>query len=129
MSIPAEQTKKKKTGSETRLRPSIVGFRVTAAEREELEAAAEKAGLTLGSYIRACALAVPKTRAVRRPPVEKVLLAQLLGQIGKVGGNIHQIVKRLNFGEGVDRLELRSALAAFEGAAAAVMQALGYRTP
>lgn len=132
MSISKEQTspkKTKRTGSETRLRPGIVGFRVTEAERLELEDAANRAGLTLGSYIRACALAAPKTRAVRRPPVEKTLLAQLLGQIGKAGGNIHQIVKHMNFGEGVDRLELRSALAAFEGAAEAVMQALGKRTP
>lgn len=132
MSISKEQAnpkKTKRTGSEKRLRPGIVGFRVTDAEREELEAAADKAGLTLGSYIRSCVLSAPQTRAVRRPPIEKALLAQLLGQIGKVGGNIHQIVKHLNFGEGVDRAQLRSALTSFEEAVAAIMEAMGRKAP
>jgi len=122
---PASIKKGKTSGSENRHRGGIVGFRVTAAERAELENAAEKAGLSLGSYIREKVLTSPKTRAVRRPPIEKKLLAQLLGQLGRVGGNIHQIVKHMNFGTGVMHDELRSALAAFEEAAAAIIQAMG----
>lgn len=122
---PASRKKKKSSGSEKRLRAPIIGFRVTDAERIELEEAAERAGLTLGSYIRQRVLTAPKTRAVRRPPIEQKLLAQLLGQLGRVGGNIHQIVKSMNFGEGVMHDELRAALAAFEGAAAAIMEAMG----
>lgn len=123
--IPASRQKKKSSGSEKRQRTPIIGFRVSDSERAELEEAAERAGLTLGSYVRQCVLTAPKTRAVRRPPVEKVLLAQLLGQLGRVGGNIHQIVKHMNFGGGVMHDELRSALSSFEEAAAAIMDAMG----
>ena len=128
MSNPEETPnpkKKRASGSETRQRGSIISVRVSDTERAELENAAERAGLTLGSYFRQCALTAPKTRAVRRPPIEQKLLAQLLGQLGRVGGNIHQIVKGMNFGEGVMHDELRAALAAFEAASAAIMEAMG----
>ena len=118
-------TSRKKSGSENRARGNIVAFRVSEEERAELEQAAELAGLTLGSYVRQRVLAAPKTRAVRRPPIEQKLLAQLLGQLGRVGGNIHQIVKHMNFGSGVMHDELRPALASFEAAAAAILQAMG----
>ena len=126
---PSKEKKTKNSGSEKRQRGGIVGFRVSIAERLELEAAADRAGLTLGSHIRSCVLNSPKTRAVRRPPVEKVLLAQLLGQLGKVGGNIHQIVKHMNYGEGVDRDQLRSALLAFEESASLIMDTMGRKSP
>lgn len=126
---PAEKDQdgkaKKASGSETRKRAGLVGFRVTETERAELEAAAERVGLTLGSYIRSRVLEAPQTRAVRRPPVERVLLAQLLGQLGRVGGNIHQIVKRLNFGEVASDDELKSALSDFRYCTSEIMQAMG----
>lgn len=130
MSTPDAQRKKKRpSGSETRQRASIVGVRVTESERIELEAAANRAGLTLASYIRSRVLTAPQTRAIRRPPIEQALLSQLLGQLGRVGGNIHQIVKHMNFGEGVDREDLRASLASFEEAAAAIMEAMGRKAP
>lgn len=118
-------TSRKRSGSENRARGGVVAFRVSEEERAELEQAAELAGLSLGSYVRQRVLTSPKTRAVRRPPIEQKLLAQLLGQLGKTGGNIHQIVKHMNFGAGVMHDELRSALKAFEEAAAAIMDAMG----
>lgn len=122
---PVGTSSRKRSGSENRARGNIVAFRVSEEERAELEQAAELAGLTLGSYVRQRVLAAPKTRAVRRPPLEQKLLAQLLGQLGRVGGNIHQIVKHMNFGSGVMHDELRPALASFEAAAAAILQAMG----
>lgn len=122
---PVGTSSRKSSGSENRTRGNIVAFRVSEEERAELEQAAELAGLTLGSYVRQRVLAAPKTRAVRRPPIEQKLLAQLLGQLGRVGGNIHQIVKHMNFGSGVMHDELRPALASFEAAAAAILQAMG----
>ena len=118
-------TSRKRSGSENRARGGVVAFRVSAEERAELEQAAELAGLSLGSYVRQRVLTAPKTRAVRRPPIEQKLLAQLLGQLGKAGGNIHQILKHMNFGAGVMHDELRSALVSFEEAAAAIMEAMG----
>lgn len=122
---PVGTSSRKRSGSENRARGNIVAFRVSQEERAELEQAAELAGLTLGSYVRQRVLTAPKTRAVRRPPIEQKLLAQLLGQLGRVGGNIHQIVKHMNFGSGVMHDELRPALASFEAAAAAILQAMG----
>ena len=120
---------KKPSGSEARQKPRIIGFRVTDTDRAEIEAAASRSGLTVGSYIRAQVLKAPKTRAVKKPPIERTMLAQLLGQLGRVGGNIHQIVKRMNFNEGVIRTELEAALADFRETAAAIMQAMGRRSP
>ena len=127
MSEPATPvgTSRKRSGSENRARGGVVAFRVSAEERAELEEKAELSGLSLGSYVRQCVLTAPKTRTVRRPPIEQKLLAQLLGQLGKAGGNIHQIVKHMNFGAGVMHSELRSALVSFEEAAGAIMEAMG----
>ena len=127
MSEPATPvgTSRKRSGSENRARGGVVAFRVSAEERAELEEKAELAGLSLGSYVRQCVLTAPKTRTVRRPPIEQKLLAQLLGQLGKTGGNIHQILKHMNFGAGVMHNELRSALASFEAAADAIMETMG----
>ena len=127
MSEPATPvgTSRKRSGSENRARGGVVAFRVSAEERAELEEKAELSGLSLGSYVRQCVLTAPKTRTVRRPPIEQKLLAQLLGQLGKTGGNIHQILKHMNFGAGVMHSELRSALVSFEEAAGAIMEAMG----
>ncbi len=127
MSEPATPvgTSRKRSGSENRARGGVVAFRVSAEERAELEEKAELSGLSLGSYVRQCVLTAPKTRTVRRPPIEQKLLAQLLGQLGKAGGNIHQILKHMNFGAGVRHSELRSALVSFEEAAGAIMEAMG----
>ena len=127
MSEPATPvgTSRKRSGSENRARGGVVAFRVSTEERAELEEKAELAGLSLGSYVRQCVLTAPKTRTVRRPPIEQKLLAQLLGQLGKAGGNIHQILKHMNFDAGVMHSELRSALVSFEEAAGAIMEAMG----
>ena len=122
---PVGTSSRKRSGSENRARGNIVAFRVSEEERAVLEQAAELAGLTLGSYVRQRVLTAPKTRAVRRPPIEQKVLAQLLGQLGRVGGNIHQIVRHMNFGGDVMHDELRPALASFEEAAGAILQAMG----
>jgi hypothetical protein len=113
-----------RSGTETRQRGGIIGFRATAAERATIEAAAERAGLTLGSYIRGAVLAAPETRSRRRPAVEREALAQLLAQLGRVGGNVYQISRRLNFGEPVGA-EIPAVLAEVKAAGAAIMHALG----
>lgn len=69
-------------------------FRVDADEKAAIEALAERAGLTPGSYIRSRALKRGTTRAVRRPPVETAQLARLLGVLGVVGGAIARLAKK-----------------------------------
>src|SRR5271154_6459852 len=101
---------KKRSGSETRKRAPIIGFRATDHERAQIEAAAQRAGLTVGSYVRSRALAKPTTRAVRRPPVETVQLARLLGMLGAVGGRI-QAIGQKHGGAKVIASEIQGALA------------------
>ena len=119
---PGEQTTR--SGSETRQRSDIIGFRATAAERAELEAAAERSGLTLGSYIRAKTLATPQTRSRRRPTIEREVLAQLLALLGRISGNVYQISRSLNFGETVTA-DIPSVMTEVKAAGAAIMRALG----
>lgn len=88
-------------GSESRKKGGIIGFRVDATERAEIEAAAEAAGLTIGSFVRDTMLRRVSTKPTRRPSLDRVLLSQLLGQLGKLGGNLNQIARRLNAGAGV----------------------------
>src|SRR5436305_15025451 len=84
---------RKRSGSENRKRKPIIGFRATNDERAQIEAAAQRAGLTVGSYVRSRALSKPTTRAVRRPPVETAQLAQWRGMLGALGGTVQAIVQ------------------------------------
>ena len=72
-----------------RKRVPIIGFRATDDDKRErfVVSDARRAGLTVGSYVRARALAKPETRAVRRPPVETAQLAQASGDAGRCGRN------------------------------------------
>ena len=94
-------------------------------ERVEVEEASRRAGLTVGSYARQQMLKAPPPRAVRRPPLERELIAHLLGQVGRVGGNLHQLVRHLNFGREPERREIGEVLGALEMLKREIMQALG----
>ena len=83
----------------------IVTIRFTPEQYEQLSEKANRAANDIGPMIRTIVLGSPGPRAVRRPPVEKVELARLLGAIGKVesahnkiGSNVNQIAKALNEG-------------------------------
>jgi hypothetical protein len=119
-----------RSGSETRQRAPIIGFRATDQERAKMEADARRAGLTVGSYVRSRALKRPETRAVRRPPVETAQLAKLLGMLGAVGGAITQIAMKHHAppgGESAELLaaELLAAVKDFRTTADAIIHAMG----
>src|SRR5271166_4612602 len=118
-----------RSGSETRKREPIIGFRATQAERAKIEASAQRAGLTVGSYVRSRALKAPETRSVRRPAVEMAELARLLGMLGIIGGTIAQIAKQQSavgaIVEGPLAAELHQAVADFRHAAEAIILAMG----
>ena len=118
---------RKRSGSETRKRGPIIGFRATDLERAQIQAAAQRAGLTVGSYVRSRALAKPTTRAVRRPAVEIAQLARLLGMLGAVSGAIQDIVQRHGGGEAVSIAEIQETLSTFREASAAILRALRKR--
>ncbi len=99
--------------------------RWTAAEHGQLIERAEAAGLSLGAYLRAVALGSAGVRAVKRPPVNRVMLARLLGEIGHIGGNINQLALNSNRGRTSESDELSQAVADIAAMREAVMKALG----
>jgi hypothetical protein len=95
---PASTTRKTRSGSQKRQRVQLAGMACTPAERAQLDAAAERAGMTVSAFMRQQCLGTAGPRAVRRPPVERAALAQLLAQLGKCGSNLNQIARALNRG-------------------------------
>jgi mobilization protein NikA len=77
-------------------RTKLIPVRCTAAERAAIKAAADKAGLSVGAFLRTLSLGSAGPRAVRRPPIERKELARLLGHLGKVGSNINQLAHAFN---------------------------------
>lgn len=73
-------------------------MRLSPAERQEVEALADRAGLTLASYLRSRALEKPTTRAVRRPTIEVGVMTALLREMSKQGSNLNQLAKKANAG-------------------------------
>ena len=74
----------------------FIAVRVTTADRTRIAEKAQESGLKIGGYLRALALGSAGPRAVKRPRVEREQLARLLGEIGKLGGNVNQLAKWSN---------------------------------
>jgi mobilization protein NikA len=113
------------SGSEKRARTTHLTIRLSPEERAAIEAAAERASLTAGSYARQVLLGAPPPRQVRRPVVEKQLLAKLLGELGKIGGNLNQLAKTANQGLLVYENEILAVLGGLRPVRNAIMTALG----
>jgi uncharacterized protein (DUF1778 family) len=124
-SEPSPKKRPRKSGSEQRQKRRRIIFRVTAEEYDSLETAARGAGLTLGSFIRTRMLTATQTRQRRRPSVEVEALARLQAEMNRVGSNIHQILKRVNFGETPLAHEFHDALAGYREVIDAILAALG----
>jgi len=112
-------------GSETRVRSKHLTIRLSPDERARIDADAARAGLMPGSYARQVLLGAPAPRQVRRPPVERRELARLLGELGHIGGNLNQIARGVNFGDGLDMYELTHLLADLAPVRDAILKALG----
>ena len=96
-------------------RTKLIPVRCTAKERAAIKAVADKAGLSVGAFLRAAALGDAGPRAVRRPPVERKELARLLGHLGKVGSNINQLAHAYNRDRRVPGLAELTDLRAYVG--------------
>ena len=112
-------------GSEKRVRSRHLTIRLSPDERATIDAAAERAGLTAGSYARQVLLGAPQPRQVRRPPVERRELARLLGELGHVGSNLNQIARVANMRDEVDAEELTLSLDWLATVRGAILKALG----
>jgi hypothetical protein len=113
------------SGTEKRARETHLTVRLSADERAAVDAAAERAGLTAGSYARQAMLGAPAPRQVRRPPVERKELARLLGELGKIGSNLNQLAKAVHEGLVVYSGEIDAALGGLLEVRAAILAALG----
>jgi hypothetical protein len=89
----------RRSSSENRKRYPRVYSRVTDTELAKIERDAAALGMSVGGYLRWLALDRPETRPVRRPLADVQLLAQIKGQVGRIGGNIHQLLRLANRGE------------------------------
>jgi uncharacterized protein (DUF1778 family) len=116
---------KARSGTEKRLKQHRITFRLADSEHAQLVAAAEREGQTLGTYIRSRVLVAPTTRARRRPVVEVQAITRLQGEMNKVGSNIYQLTRRINFGETPESNDIRAAFAGYKEVIAAIMAALG----
>ncbi len=85
-------------GSDKRQRGYKLTVRFNEMEAAALRELADRAGLPMGAILRSAALKTPPPRAVRRPTVNQKAVAQLLGQLGKIGSNINQLAKQANAG-------------------------------
>jgi hypothetical protein len=121
----AKPKPKKQSGSETRQRGNRLTIRFNDAELAEIETAADRAGLAIGSHVRAKLLTGPAPRAVRTPPVDRQALAQVLALLGRLGGNVNQISRTLNMGKRHDEPQLAKALKEITEMRNALMTALG----
>jgi hypothetical protein len=121
-----DDSPKSRRGSENRKKTIPVTSRYDEAEFAELDEAASRAGVTRASYQRIQSLAAPKTRSVRRAPVERETLAKVLGQIGKIGSNLNQIAHAAH----LDRAtagEVTATVAELRAVLPPLLQALGQK--
>ena len=115
--------------SETRQRTKGVYIRLTPSELERLDSLAQAAGLKRAAYTRQKALGDAGPRAQRQPSADRQELAELLGQIGKIGSNVNQLSHRANidgFGA-VSKADMKAVVTAVSDMRAALMEALGRR--
>ncbi len=114
-------------GSEKRKRNKLAHVRLSDEEHALLKSAADATGLALGAYLRAAALDTPGPRAARKPPIQRQELVRLLGQVGKVGGNVNQIARAINTGDDPHGLvdDIKASAVEIAEMRAAILEALG----
>ena len=124
------KAKKEGQGTEKRQRTATIRLRLTPAEKAEIEARAERAGMASPAYLRQQALGEAGPRSVRRLPVDAILIRQAIGQMNYVGNNLNQLARRANMGDldGADARELAPVLRKINDTAEAFMSALGRDT-
>ena len=80
------------------MRDQIIRLRASKAEVEAMKDLAVARGLSLSDLLRRAALGVPlPSRTFDHTDIK--CLTQLLGQLGRIGGNINQLVRRANTGK------------------------------
>ena len=119
--------KRRRSGSETRKRGKPRSIRFTPEEDQRIAEMEEATGLAFAAMVRHALFNTPLPRGTRKPSVEVKAIAQLLGQLGKIGGNVNQIAKRANMERPELNIpELAMALRDLGELRIACLQAIGY---
>ena len=63
----------------------------------------------MGGYCKFVILGRPP-RQFRRPQVDRIELARLLGELGRVGNNLNQITRKLHLEAAIEMPEVKDAL-------------------
>lgn len=95
--------------------PHQLSIRLTTEEKQQLEEAAERLGVSQAGYVKSAALGQPIPRASRRPNVVAADLRQLLGLLGKLGSNANQIARLCNNGTITDQRIAMESLQRIQG--------------
>lgn len=93
--------RRSRSGSETRRTATTLSLRLSADERERMDAAAAERGIGPSTLLRQVALslladapALPRRR--RQPAADPAELRRLLAELGKLGSNTNQIARHMN---------------------------------
>lgn len=105
-------SKKSRSGSATRQKTTMAGFRVTAEELQKLRELAGLKRLTVASYMRRQTLEQYTTKMRRRADPQTEVFSAIQAQLGKLGGNMNQIARRMNMNETPLASEIKDAFAA-----------------
>lgn len=126
----AADAPKRRPKSETRQRGRQVKARFTDAEHAAFLARADKAGLAAAAFLRAAALGNAGPRAQKRVPADAQALREVLGHLGKIGGNLNQIARYLHTGGSAEVVlgDIRDVLADHARIRDRLYEALG-KTP
>ena len=110
--------KRLRSGTEKRQNTKRVTLRLSDKQREEIEKNAAAAGVSVGGFIRKRCCTTQEMKARKLIPLEVHEVVRLRGQLGRLGGNLNQIVRRENFHENLYAGEYRDALAGVRDALA-----------
>jgi len=122
-------SRKSRRGSERRWRGLRIVIRVSSEEYARAAAAANGAGLSLASYVRQHGVPYRETIPRRRPSVDAKALAKGIAEVNKVGSNVAQLLRRVNFGETPLVAELHETMTDCRVTVAALRAAAGHEQP
>ena len=80
------------------MRDRIIRVRTTVDELARIQDLAKARGTSLSDLIRRAALGV-RMPSRKLHQTDAVLLARIMGELGRIGGNLNQLVRRANFGK------------------------------
>ena len=103
-------------------------MRLDDEECAAVQIRAEKAGLSMAAYLRACALGDAGPRARRSPTINRELAAHAIAGLNKAGSNLNQIAHAVNMKNWPGTGSVVTAADTVTRAALQILEAFGYKT-